>query len=169
MSNIPDDGDPIKALGFLVVYSGNLEAAMKEELERIQRAQLVQGLNPNAKTLGGKTVELRKFEAEYGANHPKNAENELHVVTQVLDALKDFTQTDRNPLVHGSITAKSGTKGLTLTDNATGKQRAITSAEIYEAANFAFDLIGGVMALRYVLKDHLRARGIKCDFEGNRI
>jgi len=167
MSNIPNDGDPVRALGFLVLYSGNLEGAIKEELERIQRAQIVP-VNPTAKTLGGKIGELRKFEAEYAANHPKGAENELHVITDVLNALKDFTQTDRNPLVHGSITGESGSKGLTLTDNTTGARRAITSEEIYDAANFAFELIKGVMALRYVLKDHLRARGIKCDFEGNR-
>lgn len=72
-------------------------------------------------------------------------------------------------LVHGSIIGEAGSDKLTLSDNGTGAKRSVTSAEIYDAANFASGLYGGVLRLRFILKHHLTARNIACDFEGNRI
>lgn len=161
-----DDGDPVRALGFVLLYSGNLESMLTEELERIALARIVT-VNPSARTLGGKVKELEKFVREYDRSNPPNAQRDERAKLQdLVQHLKDFTKDLRNPLVHGSIVSEKG-KHLTLTDN--GKKSRISSGDIYAVADVARDLHAPVMAVRFVLKWHLRARNIPCDFSGNRI
>lgn len=161
-----DDGDPVRALGFVLLYTGNLESMLTVELERISRARIV-AINPAIKTLGAKVKELEKFVKAYHQHHPANAPRDERASLQnLVDSLKAFTKDLRNPLIHGSMVAEKG-KELTLSDN--GKKSKVSSADIYAVADFARELHAPIMAVRFSLKWHLRARGIDCDFSGNRI
>lgn len=147
------DADPVRALGFIAMYSGNLEGKLRELLLKIKDAVPNANLKLNDRmTLGYKITELKKFlncyEKKFGSSDLKFIE-----LKDVWDSFDEYLQDIRNPIIHGSITAPDR-NSLVLRNGRS--ERKITISELYDIAEIASALIGQHVRFQLALNRYKR-------------
>jgi hypothetical protein len=146
---IQDDGDIVRACGFLAIYAGNLEAELDELCE------LAQTLCPELAEcahlrFADKARHLRKalkrnFEST-GCYFQK--EHDKHSVNSVLRRCKTMAHA-RNEILHSSIYADR--TGRTLMYNKRNGICAIRSGAVYKLANEVHAMHGSVYGLQFAV------------------
>jgi hypothetical protein len=144
-----DDGDIIKACGFLAIYSGNLEDELDQlyEIAKSFCPQLsdYEHLRFADKARHMRKALLRKFkEAPF---YPRKSGEELRV-RAILNHCKVIADA-RNEILHSSIYSESA--GQTMMKNKRRGTRPIASARVYKLANDVWDMRGAVYGLRFAV------------------
>jgi hypothetical protein len=143
---IRDDGDIIRACGYLAIYAGNLE----DELDQLY--ELAQGLCPKLAAyahlrFADKARHLRReltrtFKSARVYSGKAAAERRVQTVLRHCRKVADA----RNGILHGSIFSDKGRRWIK--SKRTGTRR-IASGEVYDLANEIFQMNGAVFGLRF--------------------
>jgi hypothetical protein len=147
---LKDDGDIIKACGFLAIYSGNLEDELDElygiaisfcpELVDYAHLRFTDKARHLRKTLG----QAYKIAPDYA----QKADEEPRVRT-ILKHCKTVADS-RNEVIHSSIYAETNGRTV-LKNNRLSTTRDISSAEVYDLANEIWGMHGAVYGLRFAV------------------
>lgn len=144
---INDDGDIIKACGFLAIYFGNLE----EELDDLFNLTLQSCPDLKSKAhlrFKEKAKHVRKqltkrFNEHWPSHHDKER------IRCVLNECMELAN-QRNEILHSSI--YGGGNDQAILKSRKDGERIITSAEVYDLANKVHDYGGYVMGLQFVVQ-----------------
>lgn len=141
-----NDGDIIKAAGFLAIYSGNLEDELDElyeiaksfclELSEYEHLRFADKARHMRKALA-RTFKVAPYYAQKSSEEPR--------VKSVLQHCKIVADA-RNAILHSSIYSDRG--GRTMMKNKRRGTRAIRSAEVYDLANEIWSMLGAIYGLR---------------------
>jgi hypothetical protein len=145
-----DDGDIIKACGFLAIYSGNLEDEL-DELYGIAKSFCPELANYEHLRFTDKARHLRRALARAYKTAPDYAQKagEEPRVRAILRHCKVLADA-RDEVIHSSIYAE--TNGRTMLKNSRrGTTRDIASAEVYDLANEIWGMHGAVYGLRFAV------------------
>jgi len=145
-----DDGDIIKACGFLAIYSGNLEDEL-DELYGIAKSFCPELANYEHLRFTDKARHLRKALARVYKIAPDYAQKagEEPRVRAVLRHCKVVADA-RNEVIRSSIYAEPDGRTM-LKNSRQGTARDIASAEVYALVNEISDMHGAVYGLRFAV------------------
>jgi len=145
-----DDGDIIKACGFLAIYSGNLEDEL-DELYGIAKFFCPELANYEHLRFADKARHLRRALARAYKTAPDYAQKagEEPRVRAILRHCKVVADA-RNEVIHSSIYAESNGRTM-LKNGREGTTRDIASTEVYDLANEISDMHGAVYGLRFAV------------------
>lgn len=147
---IKDDGDIIKAAGFLTIYSGNLEDDL-DKLYEIAKSFCPELSEYEHLRFADKARHMRKALAsrfKLAPDYPQKAGEEPRVKA-VLQNCKVMAEA-RNAILHSSIYVERD--GRVMTKNKRRGTRAIGSAEVYDLANKTWGMHGAVYGLQFAVK-----------------
>jgi hypothetical protein len=147
---LSNDGDIIKACGYLAIYSGNLEDEV-DELYGIAKSFCRELAEYEHLRFADKARHLRKALVRAYKTAPDYAQKtEEHPrVRAILQHCKVVAEA-RNEIVHSSIYADRDGRTM-LKNNRQGTTRAISSAEVYDLANEIWGMHGAVYSLRFAV------------------
>lgn len=142
-----DDGDIIRACGFMAIYFGNLE----EELNDLFDLTLQSCPSLKSKAHLGfreKAKHVRKQLTQRFTEHWPSPYEKVRIRC-VLDECMELAK-QRNEILHSSI--YGGGNDQAILKSRKDGERIITSAEVYTLANSVFELGRGVMGLQLVVQ-----------------
>ena len=144
-----DDGDIIKACGFLAIYSGNLEDEL-DELYAIAKSFCGELSDYEHLRFADKARHMRKALARQFAAAPSypGKASEDQRVRAILQHCKVVAE-GRNEIIHASIYA--GPDGRTMLKNKRYGIRNISSGEVYELANEVWGMHGAIYGLQFAV------------------
>jgi hypothetical protein len=144
-----DDGDIIKACGFLAIYSGNLEDEL-DELYGIAKSFCPEPADYEHLRFTDKSKHLRKALSRAYEVSPDFAQKagEEPRVKAVLKQCKVVAD-GRNEIIHSSISAEADGRTV-LRNTRDGTTRDASSAKVYELANEVWEMHGAVYGLRFL-------------------
>lgn len=139
--NLKNDGDLIKALGYLVLYASYVEEAIDNCID-----VFTQYYPLLSKELSKQTTKQKiKFIQSYFDGNPPSEEL---VRTQFLNLLKYVIRLfeGRNEIIHGHIygNMRLGEFDKLTSNRKNDEERAITAGEIYDLANAFFSTLEGL-------------------------
>lgn len=145
-----DDGDIIKACGYLAIYSGNLEDEL-DELYGIARSLCPELADYEHLRFADKARHMRKALVRAYKTAPDYAQkaDEEPRVRAILQHCKVVAEA-RNEIIHSSIYAEPDGRTM-LKNNRQGTTRAISSAEVYDLANEIWGMHGAVYGLQFAV------------------
>jgi hypothetical protein len=146
---IRDDGDIIRACGFLGIYSGNLEDEL-DELYEIAMSFCPELSDYEHLRFAEKARHLRKALVQrfkVAPSYPQKTGEEPRV-KGILQHCK-VVASARNEILHSSIYSDNG--GKTMMKNKRRGTRRITSGEVYDLANEVWAMHGAVYGLRFAV------------------
>jgi hypothetical protein len=146
---IKNDGDIIRACGFLAIYSGNLEDEL-DELYEITVSFCPELSDHEHLRFAEKARHLRKAlvrRFKIALSYPQKADEEPRV-KGILQHCKVVAEA-RNEILHSSIYSDGG--GKTMMKNKRRGPRAITSGEVYKLVNEIWAMHGAVYGLRFAV------------------
>jgi hypothetical protein len=147
---IKDDGDIIRGLGFVTLYSGYLEEAIEDCFD------VVVGFRPPAASTkiyetwpaSAKARYCRSEIAEFvGVNH------DMRSLTEALNYALHLLER-RHEVIHGRIYGGLGGPDVQRSDRKGKPDREITSGELYNLANNLFNAHHALMADALFTLDH---------------
>jgi hypothetical protein len=147
---LKDDGDLIKACGFLAIYSGNLENEL-DDLYGIAKSFCPELTDYEHLRFTDKARHLRKALTrayKIAPDYAQKADEEPRV-SAILRHCKVVADA-RNEVIHSSIYAETDGRTL-LKNNRQGTTRHIASAEVYDLANEIWGVHGAVYGLRFAV------------------
>jgi hypothetical protein len=154
-----DDGDIVRAVGFLAIYFGNLE----DEVDELISAAVASGLFSSDPDIGRRNFRdklryiKRGFAAAFESRQPYlYMEEDRRQVRSTLIACKEAAKR-RNELMHLPIFGDRQGRGRTYQRLRDGTMNQIYSRQIYELANRVSDLGGAVYGMTFVLS-HIQTR-----------
>ena len=130
-----DDGDTIRGLGFVALYSAYLEGAIDECVEALSRM----GDSPEAKCPVSRKIAFCVQQLEKLASY-----DDMVFVSGALRRSKLLFE-QRNDVVHGRIYAQFDHPDIRKSGRPGVPDRIITSEELYQLANEIYNNIGHVM------------------------
>lgn len=144
-----DDGDIIRACGYLAIYAGNLEDELDElfeiaksfcsELTDYEHLRFADKAKHLRRTL------MRQFKAAPPYAQKAEEEPRVRAILQYCKIIADA----RNEILHSSIYADRN--GMTMRKNKRRGTRPIDSAEVYELANDVSKLNAAVYSLQFAV------------------
>ena len=142
-----DDGDIIRACGYMAIYFGNLEEELRELFDvAAQSCPILKGkahLGFKERTRHLRTQLTRKFTPQWPSHYEKTR---IRCILRECMRLADL----RNEILHSSI--YGGRNGDTILTSKRNGERTLTSAEVYALANKVSDYSGYVYGLQFVLQ-----------------
>jgi hypothetical protein len=144
-----DDGDIIKACGFLAIYSGNLEDEL-DELYGIAKSFCPQLSDYEHLRFADKARHMRKAllrKFKEAPTYPQKSGEEPRV-RAILNHCKVIANA-RNEIFHSSIYSEPD--GRTMMKNKRRGTRPIASGPVYKLANEVWDMHGAVYGLRFAV------------------
>jgi hypothetical protein len=147
---LKDDGDIIKACGFLAIYSGNLEDQL-DELYGIAISFCPELVDYAHLRFTDKARHLRKALGrayKIAPDFAQKADEEPRVMA-ILKHCKTVADS-RNEVIHSSIYAETNGRTM-LKNNRQSTTRDISSVEVYNLANEIWEMHGAVYGLRFAV------------------
>ncbi len=140
-----DDGDPVRALGFIAVYSAYAEQKIDELIEYFSKID--SGQPP--KLINSQATEKIKYLKKFGSSleWPNNEGNEFAILMDAAKASMD----ERGEYLHNRYIAIQNGKILMKPGRPNRPEQEITSAELYEFANHLFILQSNLNRSRFWL------------------
>lgn len=142
-----DDGDIVRACGFLAIYFGNLEEELNDLFELICKKIKDDGF-------------VKKFRFSERVKYIRKAINaasldtklrpyDYHRIKNTLDISLSFAQ-KRNEIIHSSLIG--GVGGTSILKMKDGSERLISSSEVYDLANDIFQLGSSILSIRFLIE-----------------
>jgi hypothetical protein len=144
-----DDGDIIRACGYLAIYSGNLEDEL-DELYKIAIAFCPELTDYEHLRFADKAKHLRKGltkQFKLAPHYARKADEEPRVKA-ILQHCKVIADA-RNAILHSSIYTDRDKR--TMMKNKRKGTRMITSGEVYALANDVWGMHGAIYGLRFAV------------------
>ena len=156
---IHDDGDIVRAVGFLAIYFGNLE----DEVDEVIELGTASGLFPVDPDIDKRNFRDKLRYVKRGFNHAFASrrpylymDTDQRQVRSALIACKAAAKM-RNELMHLPIFGDRSGRGRAYQRLRSGRMDRITSSPIYRLANHVSDLWGSVYGMTFVLR-HIYSR-----------
>jgi hypothetical protein len=143
-----DDGDIIRGIGFVTVYSAYLEDNLTNLIElstQLKKKKFPWNLKDRAISL--RKLLLKQFDEtpDYiGKDQDKNQ------ILRTLNAVEIITE-ERNLIIHSALISKQ-TGGIIQKNCRNNTETQIKSAEAYELANYIFELSKNTYGLIFPIK-----------------
>lgn len=134
MPTLADDGDVIKGLGFVALYTAYLEESVDECVDVLLAADPEPDDRMHRRPTSEK-VRYSQRQLERLAPLPAELSQLPAVLAYVIELLEQ-----RNQLVHGRIYAEYGAPDRLRSGRRGVPDREVTSAELYELANTIFEI-----------------------------
>jgi hypothetical protein len=145
---INDDGDIIKACGYLAIYSGNLEGEL-DDLYELAKSYFPELAAQEHLRFTEKARHLRKalLQASKYAPRYRQQEEEKRRIDGILKHCKVVAE-DRNAILHSSI---YNDQRRDMIKNKRKGSRPIKSAEVYKLVNEMHGMYGAIFGLKFAV------------------
>lgn len=150
---VRDDGDIVRAIGYLAIYFTNLEDAV-DELIQSATASRTWAADPDIdkRNFRDRLRHIKRgFRDAFAARRPyEYMDYDQRMVAAVMSACKQAAK-DRNAMLHLPIFGDPHNRGRTFQRLRDGRQNLLRSSQVYNLANRVSDLDAKVYGLRFVL------------------